>query len=487
LALGIFFSLGILIAVLGSLAPALEASRASPAQALKAGDQERAFTRLRSPWPAIATLAAGGVAVLLPPVTELPLFGYLAIALFLIGTLLLMPRIAGALLALLPAWRNPSARLALLQLRGQPGQAAVSLTAIVASVSLMVSMAIMVASFRASLDLWLEHVLPADVYLRANASGDTAYMDETDQQHIAAIAGVRRSEFTREQQLLLVSNRPRVVLLARGSDADFLTHALQFVQPPASPGPAAPPPIWVNEAMVDVYGFTQGRVVELPLAGKAVPFTVAGVWRDYARPQGAIVMERERYIALTGDRTATNAALWLQPGTTPSEVTRAIVRDVPDGSRLDIAAPGEIRALSLRAFGRSFAVSYALELAAVVIGLFGLSSAFGAIVLSRRREFGLLRHLGMTRGQVGAMLASEGLIISAIGLVVGFALGWIISLVLIHVVNRQSFHWSMELFAPWLPLAGAATLVLSLSTLTALAMGRQAMGERAILAVKEDW
>ena len=73
------------------------------------------------------------------------------------------------------------------------------------------------------------------------------------------------------------------------------------------------------------------------------------------------------------------------------------------------------------------------------------------------------------------------------GLVAGFGLGWLISLVLVHVVNRQSFHWGMELSVPWAALAGSALLVLALSTITALASGRQAMGARAVLAVKEDW
>ena len=200
-----------------------------------------------------------------------------------------------------------------------------------------------------------------------------------------------------------------------------------------------------------------------------------------------VVIERERYIALTGDRSATNGALWLAPGTNLEELGRVIVRDVPGGARLEIAAPGEIREFSLKAFDRTFAVTYALELAAVVIGLFGLSSSFGALVLSRRREFGMLRHIGMTRRQIGSMLAAEGVTITGIGLAAGFALGWLISLVLIHVVNRQSFHWSMELAVPWTWLAGSAVLVLALSTLTALASGRQAMGARAILAVKEDW
>jgi putative ABC transport system permease protein len=487
LALALFFCLGVGIAMLGSLAPALEAARASPALALKAGDDERAFARLRPSWPGLATIGAGAIASLVPPVAGLPLFGYGAIALLLIGTLMLMPRLAVLLLSLLPMPRGAPARLALLQLRGAPGQVAVSLAAIVASVSLMVSMAIMVASFRISLDTWLERILPADLYVRASAAGDTAYMTVDDQARLAALPGVRRAEFLREQQLLLDPSRPRVVLLARTIDATNLTRQLQLVSAQVTPAAGAPPPVWVNEAMVDLYGFALGSVVEIPIAGKSTAFIVAGVWRDYARPQGAIAIERERYIALTGDRGATNAALWLVPGTGVEQVSGAIEREIPGGARLEIAAPGEIREFSLKAFDRTFAVTYALELAAVVIGLFGLSSSFGALVLSRRSEFGMLRHIGMTRRQIGSMLATEGVTVTGIGLVAGFGLGWLISLVLVHVVNRQSFHWGMELSVPWAPLAGSALLVLALSTITALASGRQAMDTRAVLAVKEDW
>jgi putative ABC transport system permease protein len=487
LALCLFFCLGVAVAVLGSFAPALEAASAAPARALKAGDQERAFVRLRPFWPALLTLAAGAGSALLPPIAGLPLFGYIAIALLLIGTLMFIPRIASMLLTIVPMPRDAPGRLALLQLRGAPGQAGVSLVAIVASVSLMVSMAIMVASFRTSLDAWLERVLPADIYVRANAVGDSAYLTADDQARLAALPGVRRMEFGREQQLLLDPYRPRIVLLAREGDAASLARQLPLTGASLTGASAAPPPVWVNEAMVDLYDFKFGDVIHLPLAGRSTAFTVAGVWRDYARAQGAVVMERSRYVALTNDRTATNAALWLAPGADLASVSEAITRDIAGGSRLDVATPGEIRELSLKAFDRTFALTYALELAAVVIGLFGLSSSFGALVLARRREFGLLRHLGMTRSQVATMLAVEGFVVSGIGLAIGFCLGAVISLILIHVVNRQSFHWSMELFVPWGILTGAALLVLLLSTLTAVAMGRQAMGARAILAVKEDW
>jgi putative ABC transport system permease protein len=93
----------------------------------------------------------------------------------------------------------------------------------------------------------------------------------------------------------------------------------------------------------------------------------------------------------------------------------------------------------------------------------------------------------MTRRRVGAMLAGEGLLVSALGLAVGLALGWLISLVLINVVNPQSFHWGMELHTPWRLLAEFVAAVLAMATLTAIASGRQAMSAEAIGAVKEDW
>ena len=486
-ALGLFFALGVAAAAAGSFVPALETARASPAQALKAGDEERAYARLRPVAPGLVVMALGVAATGLPPVAELPLFGYASIALLLVGTLMLMPRLAVVALSLLPTPHAPASRLAIAQLRGAPGQAAVSLAAIVASVSLTVSMVIMVASFRASLDTWLERILPADFYFRAASSGDTAYLTPDVQAMIALLPGVRRAEFLREQQLLLDPARPRIVLQARSVDPANPARNLPIVGTPIMVPADAPPPVWVSEAAVDLYGFAPGSVIALPIAGRVERFTVAGVWRDYGRQQGAIAMERSRYIALTGDRTVTTGALWLADGADRPAVEASLRREIPGGERLETALPAEIRSASLHVFDRTFAVTYALELAAVVIGLIGLSSSFGALVLARRREFGVLRHLGMTRRQIGTMLATEGLAVSAIGLAVGLALGFVISLILIHVVNRQSFHWGMELSLPWPALGAFGLLLLGLSMLTAVASGRQAMSEDVVRAVKDDW
>ena len=176
-------------------------------------------------------------------------------------------------------------------------------------------MAIMVASFRDSLDAWLERILPADLYFRAASGGDTAYLTPDVQAMIAALPGVRRAEFLREQQLLLDPARPRIVLQARSVDPADPARALPLV--------GAPIAVAADCAAAGLGERGGGRPLRLR-AGDASSrcrspasverFTVAGVWRDYGRQQGVIAMERPRYIALTGDRTVTNGALWLADG-----------------------------------------------------------------------------------------------------------------------------------------------------------------------------
>jgi putative ABC transport system permease protein len=484
-ALALFFSLGVLAALLGSLAPALEAARAEPAGALRAGDEERALRRLQPVWPGLAVLLAGAALTQAGPVRGLPFFGYGAIALLLIGTVMLMPRIAVLGFRVAPLFGPVAVRIALAQLRGAPGQAGVSLAAIVASVSLMVSMAIMVASFRQSLDEWLERMLPADLYVRAGPGSDTAFLSPADQRTIAVLPGVRRVEFLRSQRLIVAPDRPPLALLARVVEAEGRVPPLLGAAHPLKPGD--PPAAWVSEVASDIYGWKPGAVIELPLGGRHARFTVAGIWRDYARQQGAVLIERYEYLRHTGDAYANDAALWLAPGTDPASLAREIEARVAGGTNLEISGPGEIREVSLKIFDRTFAVTYALEAVAVVIGLFGLSSSFGALVLARRREFGVLRHIGMTRRQIGSMLAAQGLLVSALGLAVGLSLGWLISLVLIHVVNLQSFHWGMELHLPWQLLVEFVAVMLVLATFTAIASGRRAMSGEAVRAVKEDW
>ena len=122
-----------------------------------------------------------------------------------------------------------------------------------------------------------------------------------------------------------------------------------------------------------------------------------------------------------------------------------------------------------------------------LIGLAGVGVAASSSALARRAQFGMLRHIGMLRRQVLAMLAIEGVIMSTLSVVYGLLLGAALSLILVYVINRQSFNWSIDLAVPWLQLARLSAALIAASALTALWSGRAAMSQDAMRAVREDW
>jgi putative ABC transport system permease protein len=486
-ALGLFFVLGVLFATLGAAVPAWEAARRPPARALHAGDEEEGLRKVRATRWGAAAWAAAIPCALLPAMGGLPLGGYVAIALMLAGSVLFMPHLAAAALERLPVPGRIPAAIAIAQLKGTPHQAAISITAIVISMSLMVSMLIMVSSFRLSLEAWLEQMLPADIYLRVGHSGETGFLNPEEQARIAATPGIERSEFLRSQNLVLDPERAPVTLLARPVDAANADRKLPLTGPPRTPRPGEPPPVWVSEVAAELYGLHTGEHVQLPIGNGRRFFTIAGIWRDYARQNGAIVIDRELYIELTGDRLVNDGALWLAHDAGIASVQRAVRDRLGGAESVEISTPREIRAASLTLFDRTFAITYALEAAAIVVGLFGVGVSFSAQALARRREFGMLRHIGMTRREIGIMLGIEGAAVTALGAAFGLTVGAAISLVLVRVINRQSFHWTMELHAPWLALAGLAVLIVAAATATAVWSGRAAMKEDVVRAVREDW
>ncbi|MBL8472011.1 MAG: ABC transporter permease [Rhodocyclaceae bacterium] len=476
--------LGVAAAAAGAWLPALEAASRPPALALKSGDEAHLFARLEHARGGLVCLALAAAALWLPGHAGIAVGAYLSVAFMLLGGVLLLPALARRLFARLPSRGGALMQLAAAQLAGAPGFVAVAGAGVLAAVALATAMAIMVGSFRTSLAHWLDHMLPADAYVRAARAYEAGGMDVATQEALLGTPGVARAVFVRHRQIMLDAARPPVALIARDLPADA-GQALVLV---AGSG-AAPAglPLWVSEAMVDLYGWRPGQVVELPLAGRAVTATVAGVWRDYARQQGAIMMRLADYRALTGDTAINEAGLWLAPGAQLAATAAALRARISGGERLDIVSPGAIRGLSLAIFDRTFAVTYALEAVAIVIGLAGIAASFAALAAARRREFGVLRHLGLTRRDIGRLLALEGLLGSALavglGLVLGGAIGW----VLVAVINRESFHWSMDFAPDWLPLAGFALAMIAAGTAAARYAGRQAASADAVQAVKDDW
>jgi putative ABC transport system permease protein len=397
----------------------------------------------------------------------------------------------------------------------------VAVSGVVASLSLAVALTVMVASFRESVTVWLDRVLPADLYVRSSRSlsaSDTVYFTPEFVRAAGQLPGVQKVQTQRLVSLKLDPAQPPVALIARDLADPARSLPLVGEALPVPPGQVG---IYVSEAMMDLHGARPGTVFA-PLSAsfkalapvdreQATTFFVAGVWRDYARQSGAIAIDQRVFERLTGDQRANDLALWLN-NPAQAEAVQQAVRALADqgvavangegagaadadiagrngnaSELLEFGTASQIRTTSLRIFDRSFAVTYWLQSVAIAIGLFGVAASFSAQVLSRRKEFGLLAHLGLTRRQILQLVALEGSAWTSVGAIAGLGLGLAVSVVLVHVVNPQSFHWTMELMLPWGRLLMLCLAVVLAGTITAWLAGRAAAGKDAVLAVKDDW
>ncbi|HEX4971532.1 MAG TPA: FtsX-like permease family protein [Steroidobacteraceae bacterium] len=479
-----FWVLGVTVAIAGALRPAIEAARVPTAAALKAGDVASRELRTHGRIVTVLLLLAA-IVLLLPPIAGLPLPGFVSIALLMIGVVIAMPSIVRLALRHAPFVRAVPYQVAIAQIAGTARYATLSVSAILVSFSLMVSMAIMVTSFRTSLDQWAQRVLPADVYVRLGYVGQSAHLDAGTVQRLGSLPGVAHFETGRFARAQIAADKPLTVV-ARSANHMPIEKALWMTTTAGSTARGDAVLAWVSEGASDLYGIHAGDTFELSVAGKKVRLFAAGIWRDYEHQNGAVVIGSDEYVRLSGDTGVNTVSLWLQPGVASRSLENAI-RDLLPATQYDLRTPPELRKLSLQAFDRTFAITYLLELVAVLIGLFGIAAGISAQVLARRGEFGVLRHLGFTRAQIATMLAIEGVVLGATGVVVGLLTGAVVSLILIYVVNRQSFHWSMDLAAPGTLLASLSAVLVAAAAGIAVVSGRQAMSTEVVKAVKEDW
>jgi putative ABC transport system permease protein len=533
LAAAAYGTLGLASAFAGGWWPARAAERIAPAQSLKGLSSAQI-----GGWPAgagIGLMVLAAALALVPPWQSIPWGAYACVAVLLLGGISLVPQAVALLLRGLRGARHPVAALAVARAVDQRHAATAAVAGVVASLSLVVALTVMVTSFRDSLIAWLDDVLPADLYVRPLAEPGTgaAFVPASV---IAKAQGLTEVVRIRRERLLPVAlspDQPEAMLIARDLPASGLP-PLPWIVVPESPsagvaaatGPAplagaparGPIAAYASEVLAARQHLKPGDEIALPLVtpqGEALAparAIVRGIWRDYARQQGALLIARADWVRLTGDERVTGMAVWLAPATaapapapapttptptpTPTSTTevagaghvaKALAQAAPPAAPVEVATQGEIRSLSLRIFDRSFAVTRWLQGVALAIGLAGIAASFSAQVLARRREFGTLQHLGFTRRQVLGLVAAEGALWSAVGAVLGLALGMAVSVVLVKVVNPQSFHWTMSMSVPAPTLAVLGLGVVVAGALTAWSSGHAAAGRDVVRAVREDW
>jgi putative ABC transport system permease protein len=463
--LAVALLIGIGMSVIAALSPASEAARVSPMEAMARGQREYAARMHKGRDLFIACgLAAGGIICTAPhAIAGKPLFGYLSAILLIGASALAIPAVADGLLrffsSALQRTLGVEGLLASRSLTGSLRRTSVLVGALSTAIAMMTSVGIMVGSFRQTVTSWMDNQLQADLYLRpaGNPASDqhpTIPNDLADR--LARLPGVAGLDRFRAYDISYEG------FPATLGAADF--HAVQPFRKSAFLSGRSASDVYgdlqgldsvvISEPFANKHHLRRGDSITLPMGARRVQFHIVDVSYDYASEAGYVVMDRATLLRYLPDPDPSNLAIYVAPGF-DLETLRAEVQKVIAGHYILIFSNRSLRTEAIRIFDRTFVITYALEAISIVVAVIGIAGALLALVVDRRREFGLLRFLGAATSQIRKLILVEAGLIGMLASVVGFVLGVALSLVLIYVINKQSFGWTIQFHWPAAVLIGA--------------------------------
>jgi putative ABC transport system permease protein len=492
-------AIGVGIAVASAYSPAREASQVSPIEAMARGRREYEVRvhKSRDFWFALVLGLAAAVASRVPAVAGKPLFGYLAAILLVAASALAMPAFVDVLTSfsskLLGKLLGVEAMLASRSLAASLRRTSVLVGALSTAIAMMTAVGIMVGSFRQSVVLWMSDQLPADLYLRP-AGSPAADRHPTISlglaEEIAKIPGVVALERLRAYEIRY-QGMPATLASADLNVLDTIRWYPRSEFLSGRPQQEVLPQLRHSNTVVVSEPFTYkhhlkaGDFITLSLGEAQATFRIADVYYDYSSERGSILMDRGTMLRYLPDPAASNLAIYVSPDAQLATV-RAEIEKATAGHRVLMFSNRDLRAEAIRIFDRTFAITYALEAVAVVVAVMGIAGALLALVIDRRRELGLLRFLGATTGQVRKLILVEAGLLGLLANFAGMALGFALSLVLIYVVNKQSFGWTIRFHWPVQILLGALTVVYVATVLAGLYPAQVAVRLNPLEVVHEE-
>jgi len=478
------FGLGLPLSLLAALVPALEASRVPPTAAMRGSDRLESRLRLRPSTflvPALVLAGAVGLAQL-GPVDGRPLFAYASAFATVIGASLLVPTIifiTARALARPLAWLGVTGRLAHAHFTAAIPRLSISIAALSIALAMMVAIAVMVGSFRETVVYWVGQTLQADLFVGPGVqptTGSAQALSPSIVEAFEAHPSVAAVDTFRNLDLVYQGN---LVVLGAGQFDIVQSHgALLFKEP--SDGREAlsraigTDAVLVSEAFANKYRTRPGDTLQLATQMGDRPFTVAAVYYDYAIDRGVIVMDRPVFARYFGQRPPTSAAVYLREGADPEVVRREILDGLDEGHRAFIYTNRALRAEVLRIFDSTFAITYALELIAIVVAMLGVAGTLLTLVLERRRELRMLRLIGALKRQVQRVVVIEAALIGTTSMVIGLVTGLALSLLLVYVINVQSFGWTIQFRVPVFFLAQVSLAVIAATAIAGFLPARKA-------------
>jgi putative ABC transport system permease protein len=491
--------IGVGVAVASAYSPAREASQVSPVEAMARGRREYDVRvhKTRDLWLALVLGSTAAAASRVPAIAGKPILGYLAGILLVVASALAMPAFVAGLTSLssnlLGRFFGVEAMLASRSLAASLRRTAVLVGALSTAIAMMTAVGIMVGSFRQSVVLWMSNQLPADLYLRP-AGSPAADRHPTLSlglaEDITKIPGVVAVERLRAYE---ISYQGMPATLA-SADLDVLDvirwyPQSEFIsgrpQQQVLPELRHSNTVVVSEPFSYKHHLKAGDFITLSLGETQASFRIAEVYYDYSSERGSILMDRQTMLRYLPDPASSNLAIYVSPNV-QLETVRAEIEKAAAGHRVLLFSNRDLRAEAVRIFDRTFAITYALEAVAVIVAVMGIAGALLALVIDRRRELGLLRFLGAANGQVRKLILVEAGLLGLLANFAGLALGFALSLILIYVINKQSFGWTIRFHWPVQILLSALTVVYAATVLAGLYPAQVAVRLNPLEVVHEE-
>jgi putative ABC transport system permease protein len=473
------------LALLAALVPALAASRVAPLAAIHGVDRLRTRFRLqwRYLWCSAGLFLLAGWFCTLKPLGTLPVFGYAAALAIVLGAALLCP----AVLYATGRWgeslvRNVTQRgvqplmewrLAISNLVGAIPRISISVAALAVSLSMLVAIAVMIGSFRETVIYWVGQTLRADLYLRpatrSNVDVDATVSPDVEaaiRRHPQVAAVDRFRNFT-------LPYGDGVITLGAGDFEVLLKYGKLLIKEPSNGleslrmavGQDA---VVVSESFSLKHSVRAGGQVTLATPAGPRRYRVAAVYYDYSNDRGVVVMDRHTFEKHFGPLAPTSLSLYLQPGASAEAVRTELLESLGTHYRTFIYTNAALRSEVLRIFDSTFTITYALEVIAISVAILGVASTLLTLILERSREIAILRWVGASQRQVRKMVVIEALLLGSASQGIGLVIGMLLSLVLIYVINVQSFGWTIQFHVPVAFLIQSSLVILGAAALAGL-------------------
>jgi putative ABC transport system permease protein len=467
---------GLSAVIVAAWIPSGEAAKAEVTGALHMGTVMEQRETLPARWMIFGgvALAAAFTASWLALRTGPAILGFAAAFLVVIGFAFLVPAATSFAGKFFQAVANLSPhgtalRLASRNLVRAMHRNSLTIAALMAAIAMTVGVSVMIYSFRASVGTWIDRTIQADLFLTLAANEQAGFHGELPTELLAWIAAnpdtetvdtfyEKRVPFRGEEVFLgVVSGRMRGELaFTGGKDAEKAARLRE------------PAHVAVSESFATRHKVGDGDIIALDSPAGPVRFTVAGVYSDYTRDQGVILIDRANYAAHWPAPGAHTAGVHLREGADVAALAEAIRREFGAGVEYAIYDNASLRARVLEIFDQTFAITYVLRTISVLVAIVGVSLGMAMLVTERERDIGILRAVGASARQVLRAFVAEAALIGAVSSAVGLAAGACLAMVLTWVVNLAFFGWTVQLRYPWELLAWTPVWIVAVAALAGL-------------------